>query len=296
MWVARIRGAKLVNWLQDVYPEIAIETGVPLVKGPLGRILSTLRDASLKTAIANVAVGQQMANRLNSKGARADTIHVIPNWCDDEAIAPVAHADNSLRHEWGLQHKFVVGYSGNLGRGHEFNTLLAAAEHFRDDPDIMFVLIGGGQRFEQFRRLIKERRLDIIFRFFPYQDRDLLKYSLSVADVHWISLQMELGDLMFPSKFYGIAAAGRSILAITGNTGEIADLVRAHDCGFAIEPGDTAATAEAIAALARNRTRCQAMGHNARTMLDEKFTRRRQMDRWTKLFDRLIPGRNLTHS
>ncbi|MEI9805532.1 MAG: glycosyltransferase family 4 protein [Pseudolabrys sp.] len=200
MWAARIRGAKLVNWLQDIYPEIAIETGVPLIKGPIGRILSLLRDASLKAAVANVAVGRQMANRLISQGAKSDTIHVIPNWCDDEAIVPVANADNPLRQKWGLQHKFVVGYSGNLGRGHEFNTLLASAERFRGDPDVMFVLIGGGQRFEQLKRLVAEKGLDTIFRFFPYQDRDRLKHSLAVADMHWISLQAGLEDLMFPQQ------------------------------------------------------------------------------------------------
>jgi glycosyltransferase involved in cell wall biosynthesis len=290
MWAARLRHATLVNWLQDIYPEIAIEMGVPFAKGPAGRCLSFLRDASLKTAAANVAVGEQMAVRLQSRGASSDRVHFIPNWCDDEEIVPISHSDNPLRKAWDLQTKFVVGYSGNLGRGHEFDTLLAASERFREDPHLTFVLIGGGHRFEELKRLVKAKGLDLIYRFFPYQDRKLLKYSLSVPDVHWISLQPALSDLMFPSKFYGIAAAGRPILALTGKQGEIARLVRDHDCGFAINPGDVTATADAIALLVQDRAHCEKMGLNARAMLDSKFTRRRALEQWKSLLDHLPSG------
>jgi colanic acid biosynthesis glycosyl transferase WcaI len=286
MWAARLRRATLVNWLQDVYPEIAGAMGVRIAKGAAGRCLAFLRDASLERAAANIAVGQQMAIRLRSPRTAADRVHVIPNWCDDEDIVPVSRADNPLRQAWDLQDNFVVGYSGNLGRGHEFDTLLAASERFRDDPCIKFVLIGGGHRFEELKRLVAAKGLGPIYRFFPYQDRKLLKHSLSVPDVHWISLQPALSGLMFPSKFYGIAAAGRPILALTGRTGEIAGYVRDHDCGFAIEPGDSVATADAIALLAHDRARCEKMGSNARAMLDSKFTRRRALDQWKDLLDR----------
>jgi glycosyltransferase involved in cell wall biosynthesis len=290
MWAARIKRAKLVNWLQDIFPEIAIETGVPFAKGAAGRLLCFWRDASLKMAAANIAVSEQMAIRLKSRGASSDRVSVIPNWCDDEDIVPISHSDNPLRQDWGLQNKFVVGYSGNLGRGHEFDTVLAASERFRDDPQITFVMIGGGQRFEEFKRLVTAKGLDQIYRFFPYQDRKLLKYSLSVPDVHWISLQPVLSDLMFPSKFYGIAAAGRPILVLTGKKGEIAQFVRNHDCGFAIEPGDSATTADAIALLAQNPARCGKMGLNARAMLDAKFTRRQALEQWKNLLDRVAPA------
>lgn len=290
MWAARIRRATLVNWLQDIYPEIAIEMGVPFAKGPVGRFLCWLRDASLKTAVANVAVGEQMAVRLESRDVSVVRIHVIPNWCDDEEIIPVTPADNPLRQAWDLQNKFVIGYSGNLGRGHEFDTLLAASERFRDNPRLTFILIGGGHRFEELKRRVKAKGLDPMYRFFPYQDRKLLKYSLSVPDLHWISLQPTLSDLLFPSKFYGVAAAGRPILALTGKQGEIARLVRDHDCGFAIEPGDITATADAIALLAKDGARCQKMGLNARAMLDSQFTRRRALQQWKNLLDHLRAG------
>jgi glycosyltransferase involved in cell wall biosynthesis len=287
MCAVRIRRARLVNWLQDIYPEIAMEMGVPFVKGLVGQCLSFLRDASLRAAAVNVAVGEQMALRLRSRHAPSDRVQVITNWCDDEDIVPISQANNPLRQDWGLQNKFVVGYSGNLGRGHEFDTLLAASERFRLDPRFVFLMIGGGHRFEELKQQLKAKGLDQNYRFFPYQDRKLLKYSLSVPDLHWISLQPALSDLLFPSKFYGIAAAGRPMLALMGKDGEIARLVRDYDCGFAIEPGDINATADAIALLAKDDARCEKMGMNARAMLESKFTRRRGLEQWKNMLDRL---------
>jgi hypothetical protein len=74
MRAARKKGARLVNWLQDIYPEIAVELGVPLFKGPLAYGVSYWRDRSLKSAAVNVVVGQSMAERLVKRGARQDEL------------------------------------------------------------------------------------------------------------------------------------------------------------------------------------------------------------------------------
>ncbi len=148
-YAAKRRGLHLVNWLQDLYPEVAAALGVPFTKGPLGRALLELRDASLRAAAANVVVGEGMAEVLRRRGISPEMIRVIPNWCDDEEIQPIAPLDNPLRREWGLEDRFVVGYSGNLGRGHEFETVLAAAERLRGDQRLCFLFIGGGKKFRR---------------------------------------------------------------------------------------------------------------------------------------------------
>ena len=283
MRAARRRGLRLVNWLQDLYPEAAVELGVPLLRGPLGQVLFHLRDASLKAAQANVVVSQRMADRVRSRGVARDRIHVIHNWCDDETIRPVPHLDNPLRREWALEGKFVVGYSGNLGRAHEFDTVLGAAERLSNDPRVVFLLIGGGHKFDELARRVKERRLDRLFRFVPYQRREVLKYSLGVPDVHWISLKPGLEGIVIPSKFYGIAAAGRPVIAITAKDGDFARLVEQHECGFVIEPGHADALADALMRLPGDAKRLADMGRRAREMLDIHFTRQSAFERWRSL-------------
>lgn len=285
MRVAERRGARLVNWLQDIYPEVAVQLGVPMVRGPVNHGLSYLCNSSLRAAVANVVVGRKMAGQVISRGVAASNVHVIDNWADDENVSPVPHVDNPLRREWGLEHSFVVGYSGNLGRAHEFDTVLAAAEQLRDNHRIVFVFIGGGHRMEELHRRVRLRNLDRTFRFVPYQDEALLKYSLCVADVHWISLKPELEGLLVPSKFYGIAAAGRPVIAITARDGEIARLVHEHDCGVVIEPGNADALVKELGRLSADPVRNAAMGDRARTMLETHFTRRQAFARWKDVLD-----------
>src|SRR5436305_2325060 len=141
-----------------------------------------------------------MAEFVRKRGIAPERVHVIPNWCDDEEIWPIALLDNPLRCEWGLADRFVVGYSGNLGRGHEFETVLGAAERRRGDQRLCFLFIGGGSKFAELVECVRKRGLDPLFRFLPYQQRDVLKLSLGVPDVHLISLKPELEGLIVPSK------------------------------------------------------------------------------------------------
>jgi colanic acid biosynthesis glycosyl transferase WcaI len=284
---ARRTGAALINWLQDLYPEVAVELEVPLLRGPVAAAVTALRDRSLRSAATNVAVGELMEQRLRTRGVPPEQVDVVPNWCDDEDIRPLATAQNPLRRQWGLDGKFIVGYSGNLGRAHEFDTVLGAAECVRDDARMIFMMIGGGSRFGELKQAVRARRLDHLFRFLPYQDRNILPHSLALPDVHWLSLRPRLEGLLVPSKFYGIAAAGKPIIVIGAVDGELAKLVRRYDCGAVIVPGDVAALVATLSRFADAPDAVAATGARARRMLEAHFRRQQGLRRWGALLQRL---------
>ena len=143
-----------------------------------------------------------MAARARACGVAENAIEVIANWCNDEEVVPIPAADNPLRHEWGLTGKFVVGYSGNLGRAHEFDTVLDAADRLRGDTRIVFVCIGGGQHFDELKNKVRARKLEGRFQFRPYQDQAALRYSLS--------LPSPIRPAKSPDWSSGIVAALRS--------------------------------------------------------------------------------------
>jgi colanic acid biosynthesis glycosyl transferase WcaI len=285
--VAHRKRATLVNWLQDLYPEIAVQLGVPYIRGPVAGALVKLRNRSLRAAAANVAVGRLMGERLKAAGAAPERIHVIANWCDDQEIRPLADAENPLRQAWSLQDKFVVGYSGNLGRAHEFDTILAAAALLRGNPRFVFLMIGGGKKFDELKSATVGHSLEGSFRFMPYQERRLLAYSLAAADVHWVSLNPQLEGLLVPSKFYGIAAAGKPIIVIGDRNGELGRLVQQHGCGAVIAPGDASGLADTLLRLADDSAELKDLGRRARQMLDAHFTRQQALGRWRNLLDRI---------
>jgi colanic acid biosynthesis glycosyl transferase WcaI len=120
-----LRGARLVNWLQDVFPETAEVLGYAtgFMQFPCS-VLRWLRDHSLKVADMNVVVGERMREYISELPTSNDRLRVIPNWADGSLIVPIDHAANPLRATWNLDHGFVVEYSGNLGRAHEIKTIL----------------------------------------------------------------------------------------------------------------------------------------------------------------------------
>jgi colanic acid biosynthesis glycosyl transferase WcaI len=285
--VARRRDAHLVNWLQDLYPEIAIQLGVPFLNGFIARRLAAARDKSLHAASANVVLGDLMADQVRRRGVAPTRIKVIHNWSDERQITPVARSGNPLRQQWNLQGKFVLGYSGNLGRAHEFETILNAAERLRRRPDIMFLFVGGGGRSGELKRIVNERGLAGQFQFRPYQDRSNLKFSLGLPDVHWISLRPQVEGLIVPSKVYGVLAAGRAIIAITAAGGEVARIVEQAGCGVTVEPGDPGALVDAILRFADSPARCEKFGDQARKAAEERFSRAQAFRHWERLLDEI---------
>lgn len=279
--ICRLRGARLVNWLQDLFPEVATALGVRGLQGLFGRLLVRWRNRSLTAAWRNVAIGERMRERLLAEGVDPAAVRVIPNWADGSAVTPQPAEDNPLRRDWGLQDKLVVGYSGNLGRAHEIDTLLDAAERLRDHHDILFLVIGGGALLPALRDAVQARGLDNM-QFRPYQPRERLADSLGAADLHLVILRPELEGMIVPSKYYGIAAAGRPALFIGDTDGELARLLHDADCGVAVAPGDGEALARHILEL-RGSERRHTLGQRARQRFEREYDFPVALRRWEAL-------------
>ncbi|MDJ0922043.1 MAG: glycosyltransferase family 4 protein [Henriciella sp.] len=280
---ARLKRARVINWLQDLFPEVGAELGLGLAKGPVGSILRWLRNRSLRKAQTNVAIGRLMAERLAAENVPERKIAVVPNFSDDEALVPDPDGWRTLRRDWGFADTdFVVGYSGNLGRAHDVDTVLDAASDLKDRPHIKFLFVGGGHLKSVVERVAAERSLtNILFR--PYQPRDRLAQSLSVPDLHWVSLKSDLEGLIVPSKLYGIAAVGKPVLMIGDPKGEIATLAAEHGFGLCVEIGARSALTSALIELSDNQDKLHRQGQAARTYIDTHASRAHAFQRWGRL-------------
>lgn len=280
--ICRLRGARLVTWIQDLFPEVATALEVIPPSPGLNRLLQRARDASLRSAAINVVLGSRMAEHLIGRGIPRERVRIVANWADGALIRPVPREANPLRAAWGIGERFTIGYSGNFGRAHEFATVLDAAERLRARPDILFLLIGQGHQRGWVEAEIERRGLtNVLLR--PFQDEHLLAQSLGAADVHLVSLRPELEGFVVPSKSYAIAAAGRPMLFIGDPAGEIARLIAAHACGRTIVPGDADELARAIAALAAEPGLALSWGASARRAFELHFDRGIAVRAWQAL-------------
>jgi glycosyltransferase involved in cell wall biosynthesis len=197
-------------------------------------VLQPLRNAAWRGARECITLGEDMAAVLALGRVPLRKIGVIPNWTLGGVghLAPEAGA--ALRREWALEGKFIVAYSGNLGRVHALEPVIDVAEALRRKPDLAFVFIGGGAQREILETAVSQRGLSNVF-FFPSQPRERLAEVLALADVHLVTLRPGCENLVFPSKLYGVAAVGRPILFVGPARSEVARLVREHDLGLAAE-------------------------------------------------------------
>jgi colanic acid biosynthesis glycosyl transferase WcaI len=248
--IAAMASKHVVNWVQDLFPEVAESLGLRALK-----VLRPIRNWSLRKAKANVVLGELMARRV----PKATIIH---NWAMECGGLPPLSAQSGGE----PPHSKIVGYSGNLGRAHEVDTMLAA---MRMLPEVRFVFIGGGA---QLARVKREAPPNVEFR--PYAPRERLAESLSSVDAHLVSLQPSLEGLIVPSKFYGVLAVGRPVIFIGAKDGEVARIIEASRCGVVVEPGDAEGLANAI------RSVDPAMGERGRALYEERFAPHHAFAAW----------------
>lgn len=277
--VAALRGARLVHWVQDIYPEIAVTlTGHRWLKA-----LEPLRNAAWRQAGRCVVPGEDMARVLAGAGVPSPRIAVSPNWAPRGLQPAAPEAIGSLRAAWGLTGKFVIGYSGNLGRVHDLLPLLDLADALRPEAGFAFVFIGGGPRRAFLEKTAADRGLTHV-QFRPPQPRGNLAVALSVADLHAVTLHAGAEHYVFPSKLYGIAAVGRPVLFIGAAGSELAAHVERRGFGRAFARTDIAAIATWLHHLRANPAAGKSMAAAALDFSTGGFNRA------LKAWDRIVRG------
>lgn len=287
-WAVKVKRGVLVNWVQDLFPEVATSMEVYGVRFA-APMLKRLRNQSFRSGRSNVVLGEIMAERLRDEGIPSGQITIIENWADGDAIQPIDKQDNPLLREWRLDGKFVLGYSGNMGHVHEFKTMIDAAERLKAADEIAFVFIGDGIARRWLESEVTRRDLRNV-QFRPYQAADCLQWSLSVPDAHFVSLRPTLEGLIVPSKFYGIAAAGRPIIHIGDPDGEIARILEREQCGWSFCIGEVDALATCILRLAQSGQEVIDAGLCARRAFDLKYARPHALASWRLLLESAATG------
>lgn len=291
--LTRERGARIVHWIQDIYPEI-----VPAHAGRWAALplwpLRWLRNRSWRAADRCVPVSADMATTVARQGVSPAAISTVHNWAPRELLTPASPASVArVRQQWGLGDKFIVAYSGNLGRVHDFATVLGAATLLAGETDIVFLFIGQGA---QMPAVVSAARQLSNVHFLPPTPREHLAAALAAADAHLVTLKPGFEKLVCPSKLAGILAAGRPALYVGPLDTEIARMLADGPCGCSIAPGHAADLAAAIRRLRDEPSTRVAISQQARRRYEEHFTLAGAVDSWVEGFRTLDRARRLETS
>lgn len=239
-WLMRtLRGTPYSVMVHDIYPDVLVRMSGFSEKHPLIRSWRWLNRRAYQRADVVMTLGEYMAATLAQQFDPTKTkqgqIEVIYPWVDTEKIKPMPKAENWFAQQYNQVDKLTVMYSGNMGLGHDIETMLEAARQLQDTPEIHFMFIGAGPKWQMVQDAEQTERLENIT-VLGWQPETDLPYTLATADVALVSLEAKMQGLAVPSKTIFSMAAGSAILAITYPDCEISQWIQQQACGGLVLP------------------------------------------------------------
>ncbi len=279
--LARIKRAKFLFEVRDLWPQFAIAVGV--LKNPVLIAMSNGLERFLYRRADRVVV--------NSPGflehvlrAGAQRVALIPNGADPAMFDPNA-AGESFRAAHHLQDKFVALYAGAHGMSNDLQVVLESAGLLAD-KNIQIVLLGDGKEKSALMARANEMKLTNVT-FLPSVPKTEMANVLAGADACIAILKpLEEYKRTYPNKVFDYMAAGRPVALVID--GVIRDVVEAAGCGIFAEPGNPSALAQAISKLSDDKIKARKMGLAGRKYLEEHFSREKVADQLMNLLDEMI--------
>ena len=189
-------------------------------------------------------------------------ITIVNNWSGLLNIKPVPKSENPFISNHRLNEKFIVSYSGNIGHTHNVEVLIKVAEELKYLSDILFLIIGRGERFNIIKEIINSRGLTNCV-LLPFQPDTEIQNSLSAADISVVILDEKVSGSSIPSKTYNLLAVGSAFMCIGSDKSELAVLVRKNMIGVSFPQNDIQGMVEYILDLKNNSARLQLYRSNS---------------------------------
>ena len=284
VWGKWMKHAKYIYNIQDFNPEQVLAVNFSKNKLITGAMMFFDKFSCRRSDLI-ITVGRDLVQTVHNrfKGKRVPKTVMINNWIDEKEIYPV-EANHpkvvAFKEKYGLQDKFVIMYSGNIGLYYDLENIMKVIEEVKpgtktaDGREVVFAFVGAGSVLDKLVAYKEEKQMDNV-KFIPYQDKADLIYSLNAGDVHWCVNAKGIKGVSCPSKYYGIAAAGKAVLAVLEKDSEIRCIIEETHGGLCSEPGDYEAIAENLKWFIENAGAGEvvSMGERSRENLVQNLTR-----------------------
>ncbi len=272
--IARLRGARFVLEVRDLWPESALAMGL-VREGRALTVARRLERFAYGRADRIIALTEGIRDGVIEAGVNPARITLITNGFDLD-VAEGATAAPEVPADPG---DFVAMYVGAHGTYNALGTLLDAADRLSDERAVRIVLVGEGDQKPGLVEEAARRGLDNVRFADAVPKRDVPRW-LARADVCLLPYQdVPLFAGALPNKTFDYLGAGRPLI-VCAPTGELSRLVERAGCGLAVRAEDGAALAEAITSLAADPRGAREMGERGATHARRHYDRRTLADRF----------------
>jgi colanic acid biosynthesis glycosyl transferase WcaI len=281
----RVRRARFVLLVHDVYPEILVRLGILKPRSISILFLDCASRWLYNIAHRILVLGRDMRDTVSHKlSSGRERVVIATNWANSEVIVFQPRCNNRLLDTLNLNDKFVIQFWGNMGRPHCIEDLVDAAQLLAHDPEFHFLLIGWGTRKAWAVSEKHARRLENMTIIDPLPREESCNMQ-NACDVAINTLSSGMTGISVPSRTYNVMAAGRPLLAVCDDDSELAAVVKEEEIGWVVPPGRPDLIASVLREAKANLDRLRSMGERGRKAAEAKYTRRHVLEIYKSLIE-----------
>jgi glycosyltransferase involved in cell wall biosynthesis len=267
VYLSWLKRARLIFNVSDLWPESAVHLGVVRRDSSAFRLSAWLERFCYKKAWLVTGQSREILESITQRFPRCLTFH-LSNGVNTRVFRPDAEPrDTRIRLNGKKQ--FVALYAGLHGLAQGLDQILDAASVLHAESKFWFAFVGDGPVKRVLMEKAREWGLTNVH-FYDSRPGHEMPALLVAADVILVTLRMPIPGAV-PSKLYEAMAAGRPVVLVAN--GEAAEIVRKHEAGVVVEPGDVASLVEALRSLCVRPELRRALGANGRAAAQRYFDR-----------------------
>jgi glycosyltransferase involved in cell wall biosynthesis len=283
-----IKGIKLVTLVHDLYPEVLIATNLWKSNSLKVKISQPLNGLLYQQSARIITLGRDMTQRIYGYLNYQDKerVTMIPHWADLDLICPHSKNENLLLKQLNLTDKFIILYSGNIGRTHDIESIVEVAEKLQTYPNYHFIIAGTGYKKQWLSQRIQTHQLTNITLLDPVPRQDL-NTLLNACDVAIISFIPNMEGVSVPSRIYNHIAAGKPLITLADASSEMARLITEYQIGWVVNPTDTKELLKVVKLARKSPDCCALMGERGVKVAQTHFTFKQTIDAYQALLSEL---------
>lgn len=267
--LAKLKGAKFIFNISDLWPESAIKLGV-LHNKLFIKMSVWLEEFYYRKAAAVTCQTQGIVDDIVNRGFDKNKIHLLTNGVDTELFKK-ENRDENFRCEIGIENKFALCYAGIHGIAQGLEVIINAAEIVKNEENIQFIFVGDGPEKQDLIKMAQEKELTNVT-FLPLQPKTNMPKIVASMDAAIIPLKkLELFKGALPSKMFETLAS--EIPIILPVQGEAEKLINNAKAGIVVEPENSKEIAQAVLKLYNDIELRNELGQNGRAYVMENYAR-----------------------
>ncbi|MCU1737660.1 MULTISPECIES: glycosyltransferase family 4 protein [unclassified Pseudomonas] len=258
--VCKLRSIPLVLEVRDIWPESAVQMGVLRNRQLIG-VMSWIERVLYDKSKRIVALTQGIQKNIRDRGWPHDKVELVTCGVNFDLLYPDEALRQETRQRMGWEARNVVMYFGALGEANNIAVILRAAQSLQSDPNMLFVIVGGGMMSRSLKEMASAMELTNVLFLEPVPKSEANAY-LNAADICVATLQdIPLFQGAIPTKLLDYMACAKPV--ICGIRGEAQRIMEMAEAGLVFDPDDDQAMVQHIVELCDDRLRASKMGVSA---------------------------------